>query len=128
MALYWRSGAGRAVIDNTARWVLANAALRGLTVWDYIDGRCTLAALGVTQEEAVRTLKPLMPDAHLHYNDHGGSGEKYQTWEAWFSKRLRNRIFYFFHKHGPDGRVVRCIGEWPLSEPPRPASLPVAAE
>lgn len=33
MALYWRSGAGRTVIDNTARWVLANAALRGLTVW-----------------------------------------------------------------------------------------------
>ncbi len=127
MALYWRSGEGRTTIDNTARWVLAVAALRGLTIWDYIDGRCTLADLGVTAEEAARTLKPLMPNAHEHYNEHGGSREKFQTWEAWFSKRLRNRIFYFFHRHGPERGVVRCLAEWPLAEPVRPG-LAVAAE
>jgi len=41
MATYWRSGEGRKIIDTTAHWVLAVAALRGLTVWDYIEGRCS---------------------------------------------------------------------------------------
>ncbi|MFC5739350.1 hypothetical protein [Sinirhodobacter huangdaonensis] len=128
MPNYWRSGEGRAVIDTAARWVLAEAALRGLTVWDYIDGRCSLAELGVTADGAARTLKPLMPDAHRHYNEHGGGNERYQTWEAWFSKRLRNRIFYFFHRHAPGGGVRRCLAEWPLAEPQRRADLAVAAE
>lgn len=61
-----------------------------------------------------------MPDAHRHYNEHGGSKEKFQTWETWFSKRLRNRVFYFFHRHGPERGVVRCLAEWPLAEPLRP--------
>lgn len=67
-------------------------------------------------------------DAHRHYNEHGGGKERYQTWEAWFSKRLRNRIFYFFHRHAPEGGVRRCLAEWPLAEPQRRADLAVAAE
>ena len=126
MAIYWRSGEGCKIIDTTARWVLAEAALRGLNVWDYIDGRCSLAELGVTADGAARTLKPLMPDAHIHYNAHGGSRENYQTWEGWFSKRLRNRIFYFFHRHRQDGGLERCIAEWPLEQPRRPRPLAVA--
>jgi len=127
MALYFRSGEGLIIIETSARWVLSEAALRGLTTWDHVERRCTMAQMGVTTENAAKTLKPLMPDAHLHYNEHGGSKEKYQTWEAWFSKRLRNRIFYFFHRHGPDGGLVRCFAEWPLEVPPRP-SFGLAAE
>ncbi|AJE45089.1 hypothetical protein [Celeribacter indicus] len=96
------------------------AALRGLTVWDYIDGYSTLAQLGVTAENAAKTLKPQMPTAHEHYNEHGGSSRVYHSWEEWFSHRLRNRIFYFFHKHGPDRGTYRCVAEWPLEEPQRP--------
>ena len=127
MATYWRGGEGRKIIDTTAHWVLAVAALRGLTVWDYIEGRCTMAELGVTAEEAARTLKPFMPDAHLHYNENGGSSRVYDSWEAWFSHRLRNRIFYFFHKHHPAGGTYLCLAEWPLAEPVRP-EMAVAAE
>ncbi|SDW52205.1 hypothetical protein [Roseicitreum antarcticum] len=124
MATYWR-GLGRNYTETTARWVLQEAAMRGLTLHDYVCGMCQLTDLGVTSENAVLTLKPLIPDAHLHYNEHGGSKEKFATWEAWFSKRLRNRITYFFHKHRPEGGVRRCWGEWPLPVPDRLRIAPV---
>ena len=54
---YWRKNEGRIFIDTTAHGVLAVAALRGLTGWDYIEARCFLAELGVTSEEATQTLK-----------------------------------------------------------------------
>jgi hypothetical protein len=123
MANYWRSGDGRIVIETTARWILAEAALRGLTMWDYIDGCSTLAELGVTAESAAKTLKPQMPTAHEHYNEHGGSSRVYHSWEEWFSHRLRNRIFYFFHKHGPERGTYRCLAEWPIAVPPRPRAM-----
>jgi len=123
MANYWRSGDGRIVIETTARWILAEAALRGLTVWDYINGCNTLAEMGVTVENAAKTLKPQIPTAHEHYNEHGGSSRVYHSWEEWFSHRLRNRIFYFFHKHGPESGTYRCLGEWPISVPPRPRAM-----
>ena len=50
------------------------------------------------------------------------------AWEAWFSQRLRNRIFYFFHRHDKAGRIVRCVGEWPLPLPERPVSPGARAE
>ena len=120
MALDWRSGKGRKIIDITAHWVLAVAALRGFTVWDYIEKRCSLAELGVTADEAARTLKPLIPNAHILYNEHGGSSRVYDSWEEWFSHRLRNRIYSFFHKHHPEGGTYRCLAEWPLEVPQRP--------
>lgn len=120
MANYWRSGEGRKVIEQVARWVVEQAAFRGLTVHDYIEGRCTLTDMGVTSENATATLKSRIGTAHVHYNEHGGSKEKFWSWEAWFSARLRNRIYYFFHKHDSVGRIVRCVAEWPLPLPERP--------
>ena len=120
MANYWRSGEGREVIEITARWVVEQAAFRGLTVHDYIEGRCSLVDLGVASENALATLKPRIIAAHDHYNEHGGSKQKFGTWEAWFSARLRNRIFYFFHRHDDAGKIVRCVAEWPLPLPERP--------
>ena len=120
MANYWRSGEGRKVIEITARWVVQEAAFRGLTVHDYIEGRCSLMDLGITSENAVATLKDQISTAHEHYNEHGGSKEKFGAWEAWFSNRLRNRIYYFFHKHDSSGKIVRCVAEWPVPLPELP--------
>lgn len=120
MGNYWRSGEGRVVIEISARWVVEQAAFRGLTIHDYLEGRCSLVEIGVTSENAVATLKPRIGTAHSHYNEHGGSKQKFETWDAWFSNRLRNRIFYFFHKHDSCGKIVRCVAEWPLSLPERP--------
>lgn len=53
MGNYWRSGVGRDVIETAARWVVEQAAFRGLTVHDYIGGLCSLADMGVTSENAV---------------------------------------------------------------------------
>lgn len=117
MATYWRSGEGRKTINTSAHWVVDQSAERGLVIPDYIEDRCSLKDLGVTLENASRTLRPLIPNAHIHYNVHGRSKVKFLTWEAWFSQRLRNRIYFFFHKHGPAGRVVRCIAEWPPEVP-----------
>lgn len=120
MGNYWRSGEGREVIETAARWVVEQAAFRGLTVHDYIGGLCSLVDMGVTSENAVATLKPRIGTAHDHYNEHGGSKQKFGTWEKWFSNRLRNRIFYFFHKHDSAGKIVRCVAEWPLPLPESP--------
>ena len=127
MANYWRSGVGREVIEITARWLVEQAAFRGVTVHDYIEGRCSLADLGITSENAAATLKPRIDAAHEHYNEHGGSKQKFDTWEGWFSHRLRNRIFYFFHKHDNDGKIVRCVAEWPLPMPERPCHFNTVA-
>lgn len=123
MPSYFQHSEGRRVIETTARWVLQESALRGLTIWDHIDGHSALVDLGVTSDNAGETLKPLMPNAHLHYNEHGGSRHKFASWEAWFSYCLRNRISYFFRKHHPEGGTYRCIGEWPIAVPSRPRSI-----
>lgn len=120
MPSYWRSGEGRVILETAARWVADQAAKRGRSVYDFIEGRCSLSDLGVTTDNAKATLRVRMPDAHLHYNENAGSREVMVTWEQWFSERLRNRIFYFFHKHDSAGKIVRCVGEWPLSLPDRP--------
>ena len=120
MANYWRSGEGREVFEKAARWVVEQAAFRGLTVHDYIEGRCSLTDMGITSENAVATFKSRISTAHEHYNEHGGSREKFGTWEGWFSNRLRNRIYYFFHKHDSSGKIVRCVAEWPLPLPELP--------
>lgn len=120
MANYWRNGEGRKVIEITARWVVQEAAFRGLTVHDYIEGRCSFADMGITSENATTTLKHQISTAHEHYNENGGSQEKFGTWEGWFSNRLRNRIYYFFHKHDSAGKIVRCVAEWPLPLPELP--------
>ena len=123
MPSYWRVGEGRIILEVTARWVVDQAFQRGWTIYDYTEWRCSLAEMGITSENAAATLKVRMPQAHLHYNENAGSKEKMPTWEAWFSHRLRNRIFYFFHKHDSAGRIVRCVAEWPLPLPER-SSLP----
>ena len=123
MPSYWRSGEGRVILETAARWVVDQAAKRGTTIHHFIEGRCSLADLGITAKNAVATLKVRMPDAHLHYNENAGSREEMSSWEAWFSQRLRNRIFYFFHKHNSAGKIVRCVGEWPLPLPERPGNL-----
>lgn len=114
MTSYWRGGEGgegREVIETAARWLLEQAAFRGLTVYDYIEGRCNLKEMGITSANAAATLRPQISIAHVHYNEHGGSLQKFETWEAWFSNRLRNRIFYFFHKHGSAGKIVLGFAE-----------------
>lgn len=123
MPSYWRSGEGRVILETAARWVVDQATKRGRTIHDYIEGRCSLADLGITTENAAATLKVRLAEAHTHYNENAGSREKMPSWEAWFSQRLRNRIFYFFHKHVSAGKIVRCVGEWPLPLPERPGNL-----
>ncbi|MEM0991110.1 MAG: hypothetical protein AAGK00_19760 [Pseudomonadota bacterium] len=120
MANYWRSGDGRKYLETAARWVVEQAAMRGLSVHDYLEGRCTLADLGVTTENAMQTLMPRMPDAHHHYLEHRPRGKGFATWAEWFSHRLRNRIFYFFHRHRQGGGLTRCFAEWPIEVPQRP--------
>lgn len=116
---YWRHHEqGIDALTVTAHWVLAQAEARGFTLHDYVEGRCTLVQLGVRVDEASVSLKPLIPEAHEHYNAHGGSATKFEAWEDWFSTLLRNRIFYFFHKH-KGSRTYRCWAEWPLPIPPR---------
>jgi hypothetical protein len=127
MPSYWRSGEGRIILETAARWVVDQAAQRGRTINDYIEGRCSLSDLGITTENAKVTLKIRLADAHTHYNENAGSREKMPSWEAWFSQRLRNRIFYFFHRHDKEGRIVRCVGEWPLPLP-KAAQPSIAAE
>lgn len=118
---YWRQhSAGRDTIETTARWVQKQAEQRGLSLHDYVEGRVSLRELGVTSEEAAATLKPLIPCGHDYYNGWGNCPKKFETWEAWFSQKLRNRIYYFFHKHGPDGKIVRAWAEWPFEVPERP--------
>ena len=128
MPSYWRSGEGRVILEPAARWVVDQAAKRGKTIHDYIEGRCSLADLGITTENAAATLKVRLAEAHTNYNEDAGSREKMPSWEAWFSKRLRNRIYYFFHKHRPGGGFRRCWAEWPLPVPDRPRIAPVLME
>ena len=120
MPSYWRSGEGRVILEIAARWVVDESAKRGKTIFDFIEGRCGLVDLGVTTKNAATTLRVRMATAHIHYNENAGSREEMLSWEAWFSQRLRNRIFYFFHKHDSAGKIVRCVGEWPLPLPERP--------
>ena len=116
---YWRKHcAGRDTIETAAKWVQAQAESRGLSLHDYVEGRVSLSDLGVTSKEAAKSLKPLIPCAHEYYNGWGECERKFETWEAWFSEKLRNRIFYFFHKHGPDRKIVLAWAEWPLEIPP----------
>lgn len=131
MANYWRSGEGRRVIEITARWLVEQAAFRGLTVHDYIEGRCGLTDIGITSENATATLRPKIEMSHVHYHLNGGGKQTYRTWPEWFRKCLRNRIFYFLHKHDSQGKIYRCVGEWslPLPEwPPHSSLLPSNAD
>lgn len=124
---YWRKhSAGRDTIETTARWVGKQAEQRGLSLHDYVEGRVSLRDLGVTSEEAAATLKPLIPCAHDYYNCYGpGSKTKFTTWEEWFGAKLRNRIYYFFHKH-EDGKIVLAWAEWPIEVPPDNRAVVVA--
>ena len=38
MPSYWRSGEGRVILETAARWVVDQAAKRGRTIHDYIEG------------------------------------------------------------------------------------------
>jgi hypothetical protein len=121
---YWRKGEGLEVIEIVARWLIEQSALRGLTLHDYVDGLCSLADLGATTADASATLKSRIPNAHLHYNEFGGSAVKFTTWENWFSARVRNRIYYFFHRHTNEGRLAKTWAEWPLPIPERATMRP----
>ncbi len=111
---------GIEAIELTALWVEDQAASRGISLHAYVEGHCTLTALGITSKEAAKSLKPMIPNAHIHYNAYAAGKKIYASWEQWFSQCLRNRIYYFFHKHG-EGCVYRC---WAGSGPwkSRPAS------
>ena len=129
MPTYFREGEGKATIETVARWLVEQAAFRGWSLHDYVEGRCSLTDLGVTAENVIATLKLRIPDAHMHYNRDTPRGKRFDTWEAWFQHRLRNRIYYFFHRHAEGGVLRRCWAEWPLPIPERPrASMPMAAE
>ena len=120
MATYFRNHPkGIETIQITAMWVEEQAKRRGISLHAFVAGYCTLTALGVTSEEARASLQPLTPNAHMDYNLYAGCETKYVTWDAWFSRCLRNRISYFFHKHGSDG-LYRCWAEWPLDIPEEP--------
>lgn len=127
MGSYYREGEGRNVIEQVARWLVEQAAFRGWSLHDYVEGRCSLTDLGVTAGNVVATLKPRIADAQERYNRNTPRGKRFPTWEAWFQHRLRNRIYYFFHRHAEGGGLVRCWAEWPLPIPERPR-MAMAAE
>ena len=129
MPTYFKHGDGKTTIETVARWLIQEAAFRGWSLHDYVEGRCSLTDLGVSAENVIATLKPLIPDAHLHYNRDTPRGKRFDTWEAWFQHRLRNRIYYFFHRHAEGGGLRRCWAEWPLPIPERPrVPMAMAAE
>lgn len=66
MLSYWRSGEGRVILETAARWVVDQAAKRGRTIHDYIEGRCSLAEMGVTTENAAAIATAFL--AHLAGN------------------------------------------------------------
>lgn len=121
MPNYFRTGDGKEVIQTVARWLVEQAAFRGWSLHNYVEGRCGLADLGVTLENVVATLKPRIPDAHLRYNRDRPMGKRFRNWEVWFEYCLRNRIYYFFHRHAEGGGLVRCWAELPLPVPERPS-------
>jgi hypothetical protein len=125
MRTYFKHGDGKMTIETVARWLIQEAAFRGWSLHDYVEGRCSLTDLGVTAENVIATLKPLILDAHLHYNRDTPRGKRFDSWEAWFQHRLRNRIYYFFHRHTEGGGLRLCWAEWPLPIPERPR-MPMA--
>ena len=60
-----RSGEGRKVIAITARWVVQEAAFRGFTARDCIEGRCSFTDMGITGGNAAATLKHQISAARL---------------------------------------------------------------
>ena len=59
---FWRGHpAGIFILEASARWVADEAAARGHSLHDYVDGHRSLTDLGVTVDNAVATLQPLIP-------------------------------------------------------------------
>lgn len=106
-----RSGRGRQVINSAARWIDRRLDKSGLTLEQWLAGGCSLSAIGVSRATALQELQPVIPDAHIWYNE-SGDGKQYATWEASCSGSLANRIYYFFRKHA-DGKIVVAVAEWP---------------
>ena len=77
MPTYFRDGEGKATMDKVARWLVEQAAFRGWSLRDYVEGRCSLTDFGVAAENVIATLKPRIPDAHLHYNRDTPRGKRF---------------------------------------------------
>ena len=63
--------------------MVQQAELRGFTLHDYVEGRCSLVDLGITVANAEATLQPLMPFAHLAYEAWSGRNETFDSWKDW---------------------------------------------
>src|SRR4051812_96649 len=97
---FWRGhSAGIWIIQTAARWAQEQAEARGLSLHDYVDGRCTFVDMGVTVENAEASLQPLIPFGHLAYEAWSGRNEKFKSWKDWYDRRLSDRLRYFFLKH-----------------------------
>jgi hypothetical protein len=120
---FWRGHpAGIWIIETAAGWVAQQAKLRGLSLHDYVEGRCLLVDLGITVADTEATLQPLMPCGHLAYEAWSGRDDKFDSWRDWYVRRLLDRIRYFFLKHRGT-RTYRYWGEWPLPIPRQERSL-----
>jgi len=75
---------GREAYQLTALWVLEQCKLTGWTLDDYFERRCSMAQMGISKTNAIETLQPLIPEAHLRYNESHNSRVEYTEWSLWF--------------------------------------------
>jgi hypothetical protein len=112
------SAKGQIVFVTLAAWVADRLTRSGLTLPEWAAKGYKLSAIGINKRSAVAELKPLLPEAHTWYNEHGDSRTRgtYATWEDYWTV-LFNRAFYFFHRHRDEGRgpLVAVVAEWPGS-------------
>jgi hypothetical protein len=112
---------GRRVHALTNRWVYLR--MRGtLGAIRYVTGEADLKDFGIKLTNAKLDLEPLFPLAHIEYNQAEVGKQRFETWDAWYSTYLTNRITYWFRRNG---HRTLMFGEWPGSKDPfLPLDLP----
>ena len=111
---------GREVFIQTTRWVHRRMGNRGMR--QYLTGHKNMRDFGLSKDNAIKELKPLIPNAHDSYNEHGDSRQSYETWEAFYVRYLANRIHHWFKGTNPrtGQKKARTLihGEWPGEKRP----------
>ena len=90
-----KTAKGKIVFTILANWVAEKLAKSGMTLpgWQALSYR--LSAIGINKRSAIAELRPLIPNAHQWYNEHGDSRTRghYATWEDYWVV-LFNRLVW----------------------------------
>lgn len=109
---FFKTYRGKLVLHHTTRYFCDH-----LKTWEDVQAHIAgkqLSGFGIGIETASKELKPLIPDAHLWYNEVNNSVRKFKTWEEWAGTFLRNRWQHWFY--GKEAGVkggTRRVAEWP---------------